>query len=208
MRAWSWGLAMALCAIGSGAIAAPLISEIYYDAVGADDGKVFVELYGDPGSSLEGLRLEGTNGSNGSIVFAQTLTGSFPADGFFVVADGDALGATSVAEADWIVGNIDHQNGPENLLLFSGETLIDALGFGAFGAGDVYQGEGQPAADAPAGSSLARVFANRDSGDNATDFEVLASPTPGTGPLAAVPEPGTAGLLLLGLGALAWRRQS
>ncbi len=46
--------------------AAPLISEAFYDAVGSDNGLSFVELYGDPGASLDGLFLEGINGANGS----------------------------------------------------------------------------------------------------------------------------------------------
>ena len=30
------------------ASAVPLISEVYYDAVGTDNGQVFVEIYGEP----------------------------------------------------------------------------------------------------------------------------------------------------------------
>ncbi len=41
--------------------ASPLISEVYYDAVGSDDGQSFVELYGTPGASLAGLVIEGIN---------------------------------------------------------------------------------------------------------------------------------------------------
>ena len=43
----------------SPALALPLISELFYDAVGSDNGQSFVELYGAPGASLEGLVLEG-----------------------------------------------------------------------------------------------------------------------------------------------------
>ena len=32
----------------------PLISEVYYDAVGSDDGLSFVELWGAPGTDLDG----------------------------------------------------------------------------------------------------------------------------------------------------------
>ena len=83
---------------------------------------------------------------------------------------------------------------------------VDALGYGSFGAGDVFAGEGQPAPDPPAGESLARLFANADSDDNASDFIALATPTPGTGTLELA-EPSV--LLLLGtcLAGLAFLRR-
>ena len=49
---------------------------------------------------------------------------------------------------------------------------------------------------------MARVFADVDSNDNALDFEVLATPTPGEANFLAVPEPGSGWLLAAGLGAL------
>ncbi len=201
MKSWSCGgwVVVLLMSLQSVASATPLLSEVYYDAVGTDGGKVFVELYGQAGESLEGLQLVATNGATGSAVFSVDLTGIFPEGGFFVLADGSS-GVTEVFNADLIVANVDHQNGPENFLLFSGETLLDALGFGDFSEGDVFQGEGMAAPDAPAGSSLARWFANIDTHDNAADFTILALPTPGEGSLSSVPEPG--GLLLSGLGLL------
>jgi hypothetical protein len=61
--------------------AVPLISEAFYDAVGSNNGLSLVELYGEPGSSLEGLFLEGINGANGSAGPTVALSGVFPADG-------------------------------------------------------------------------------------------------------------------------------
>ena len=46
--------------------AAPIISEVLYDAASSDNGNVFVELFGTPGTVLDGLVLEGVNGSDGS----------------------------------------------------------------------------------------------------------------------------------------------
>jgi hypothetical protein len=57
--------------------------------------------------------------------------------------------------------------------------------------------------DAPAGSSLARQFADLDSDDNFSDFGVLSVPTPGQADFTAVPEPGTATMMLVGLACLA-----
>ena len=69
----------------------------------------------------------------------------------------------------------------------------------------VFAGEGAPAPDAPAGSSVARVFADVDTNDNAADFAVLTAPTPGTAPIeAALPEPSVALLLYLGLVGWCW----
>ncbi len=184
------------------ACAFPVISEVLYDAVGSDNGVVFVELYGPAGTALDGLVLEGVNGSDGRPGPTLPLTGTLPGDGLFVVADDAGDGTTAVPEADLIL-NFDLQNGPDSLVLRSDSSVLDALGYGDFAAGEVFAGEGSPAPDAPAGASLARRFADVDTDDNARDFVVLAEPTPGRAPLSTIPEPGTALLVGLGLAGLA-----
>jgi len=183
--------------------AAVQISEVLYDAVGTDNGKVFVELWGAPGTSLDGYTIEGVNGADGAIAPTITLSGAIPADGFFVVADTDGT-ASQVANVDLTL-NFDFQNGPDSIVLRNalGEVL-DSLGYGVFGATDVFAGEGQAAPGAAGGQSLARFFADRDTNDNLADFGLLDVPTPGGGPLSA-PEPGAAVVLALaacGLGAV------
>jgi hypothetical protein len=193
------GLALSPCAP---AFAAPLISEVYYDAVGSDDGVSFIELWGAPGTDLGGLVLEGINGSGGAVTHTLALAGSIGPDGFFVLADGLADGSTLVAGADLIL-NFDLQNGPDSVQLLAADTsVIDAVGYGEFAPADIFAGEGLPTVDPPAGSSIARVFADVDTDVNALDF-AAAAPTPGTGPLATVPEPGTGALLATGLFGLA-----
>ncbi len=182
--------------------ATPIISEFYYDAPGSDDGQSFVEIAGLPGTSLEGFVLEGVNGANGAVGPSVVLSGSIGMNGLFVVADRLADGSTSVLGAD-LLANFDFQNGPDSVVLRQDGVVVDALGYGVFGAGEIYAGEGAPAPDVSAGQSLARLFANVDTDDNAADFVVLGTPTPGSAEFAVVPEPTTALLLCFGLGGLA-----
>jgi hypothetical protein len=180
------------------------ISEVYYDAPGGDNGQVFVELYGPAGMSLSGWRLEGINGSGGGTTHSVDLSPfAFPADGFLVVADSSG-GVTGVPGADVLVADFDLQNGPDSVELFSGSVVADAVGYGSFPAGTVFAGEGSPAPDVDPGFSLARNYANVDTGDNAVDFYALESPTPGSGavkPLSA-PTPEPLSLVLFGAGLL------
>jgi hypothetical protein len=183
----------------------PLISELYYDAVGSDNGLSFVEISGTPGETLDGMVVEGINGSNGAVVTVVELMGEILPSGLFVVADLDTEGTTSVALADQLA-NFDFQNGPDSIVLRRGEEVFDALGYGEFGPGEFYAGEGASAPDAAAGSSLARIFADLDTDDNASDFQVLELPTPGSAQLQGVPEPSSGLLVLTGLGILAGLR--
>jgi hypothetical protein len=178
--------------------AMPVISEVVYDAVGTDNGYLFVELYGTPGFDLSGLSLRGINGSNGSTTGTFPLGGLIPADGIFVVADDSGDGTTPVPNADLIL-NFDFQNGPDSILLMQGATTLDALGYGLFGVGDVFAGEGTAAPGAAAGKSVARRYADIDTDDNGADFIVLDTPTPGIVTLSAVPLPASGWLLLSGL---------
>ncbi len=183
--------------------ALPLLSEVYYDAPGSDDGESFVELAGSPGFLLDGFVVEGINGSNGAVGPSITLTGSIGEDGLFVVADRRADGTTSVLDAD-LLANFDFQNGPDSIVLRQGEVVFDALGYGEFDPAEIFAGEGMAAPDVAAGSSLVRVFADIDSNDNLADFVASTTPNPGFADFAtAVPEPGAAILLGLGLGGLA-----
>lgn len=181
---------------------AVLISEVLYDGAAGDAGNVFIELYGAPGTSLDGWSLEGVNGGDGSVYRSVALSGSIPADGVFVVADGSG-GVTGIANADLVTG-VDLQNGPDSVRLLNGTTVIDALGYGDF-TGLFFAGEGNAAPDAPAGSSLARLNLLFDTDDNLADFAILSTPTPGLVPVSSVPLPGAIYLLGSGLAMLATR---
>ena len=180
----------------------PLLSEVFYDAAGSDNGKSFVELFGAPGSALDGFTLEGVNGANGAITPRLALSGSIPEDGLFLLADDAGDGTTLVPGADLVL-NFDFQNGPDSIVLRNADGVVDAVGYGAFDAGEVFAGEGAPAPDAPADASLARRFADVDTDDNAADWISLDVPTPGAAPLASVPEPSAGALFGCGLALLA-----
>jgi hypothetical protein len=188
------------------ASALPLISEVFYDAVGSDDGQGFVEISGAPGTDLTGLFIEGINGSGGGVTVSIPLSGVIPADGLLVLADDQGDGTTLVPNAD-LIDQFDFQNGPDSIVLTDGVLAVDAVGYGAFGPGDVFAGEGTPVEDPPAGWSIARWLADVDTDDNATDFTVLDVPTPGVAAFQTVPEPGSGVLAGGGLAAIAWLRR-
>ena len=178
--------------------ATPVISELFYDASGSDTGLAFVELFGSPGQSLDGMVLEGINGGNGEVYTSLALNGSIPADGVFVIGDDAGDGSTFVADADFI-GSVDYQNGPDSVVLRDASGVLDAVGYGSFGVGDIFGGEGAAAPDPAAGSSIARFDPLLDSNDNSVDFIVLTEPTPGSVPLvSSVPLP--AAIWLFGSG--------
>ena len=193
--------------LSEGVLGGPLlISEVLYDAEGSDQGRTFVELTGPGGLSLGGYMLQGLNGVGGTVTHTQFLDGlSIPADGFLVLADLDSSGITGVFNADAGFPDLDFQNGPDSIRLMLGGAVVDALGYGSFGGSLVFAGEGMPAADAPAGSSLARRLTGVDTQWNASDFFVDGSPSPGFENVSgvAVPTPEPSSLLLMSFGVLA-----
>ena len=180
--------------------ALPLISEVFYDAVGSDDGLSFVEIHGKPGTVLDGWTIEHVNGADGKVALTLPLAGVIGPSGLYVVADRFSDGTTAVPVYDLLL-NFDLQNGPDSIVLRGPDGVDDAVGYGEFGPDEFFAGEGNPAPDVPAGSSLARHFADLDTDDNAADFGELAVPTPGTANF--VPEPAGAPLSATGLLAMA-----
>ena len=178
----------------------PVISEVLYDAAGTDNGNVFVELFGNPGTILDGLLLEGVNGADGSVYSSATLSGVIPADGVFVIGDDSGDGTTLVGNAD-LVMNVDYQNGPDSVVLRDMNGVLDALGYGDF-TGGVFAGEGGAAPDVPGGVSLARANPSFDTNNNLADFISLDVPTPGSVPVSAVPLPPAVMLFLSGMAGL------
>lgn len=186
---------------GAGCQASTVISELFYDATGADNGLAFVELFGTPGTPLNDMLLEGVNGSNGTVYLSISLSGVIPADGIFVIADDRGDGTSLVTGFD-LVAEVDFQNGPDSIVLRNAAGILDALGYGNF-ASAVFAGEGSAAVDVSAGQSLVRLDPLLDSNDNAIDFSVLDMPAPGSLPAAAVPVPPAFLLFISGVAGLA-----
>jgi hypothetical protein len=174
-----------------------VISEVLYDAAGTDNGSVFVELYGIPGTSLDGWLLEGVNGSDGGVYRSVDLSGVIPSDGVFLIGDDSGDGSTLISNAD-LVRDVDFQNGPDSIVLSNGTTVLDALGYGDF-SGQVFAGEGNAAVDVQDGRSLARHNVLLDTDNNVNDFMALDVPTPGTALVSAVPVPPAIALFLSGV---------
>jgi len=154
------------------AFAQVVINEIFYDPVGADSGKEWVELHSVTSRSLEGIRLEFGNGSRPD-QWSTLWTGSsrdwVEAEGLFVV--GLREGAPVDAEVE-----LGLQNGPDGLRLVEVESEVDRVGWGDLEFPEYY--EGRPAAASGSGRSLARATDGADSQENARDF-VSALPSPG-----------------------------
>jgi hypothetical protein len=158
------------------------INEFLYDKPGADAG-CFIELYGPPTLSLNGWSLVMVNGFDGTDKKVINLTGSIPADGFFVVAQ-DA----TVPDYDMIDPLADFENGPDNIHLRKGDFNYDAIGYGSFDRAEYFMGETWPTYDPgfPYGFSLGRYLDGADTDYNRRDFGVYggAYNTPGDTNLA------------------------
>lgn len=102
-----------------------------------------------------------------------------PLDGLFVVADGTAHDTgTLVPNADMVLGLADTLDDNVSVVLSLNGTELDRLGYGPQST----RPEGTAATDLNpdrTGFSLSRNGASVDSGDNADDFHLDPTPTPG-----------------------------
>ena len=153
----------------------PIVTEVFYDAIGDDTGWEYVELWNrsDHDVPLAGVTIEGGDGA-GPGRWTKRWTGAkrdtIRAHARFVVG-----GAKLVPPADAIV-TLELQNGPDGMRVTWPDGTREVVGWGALAVPEYYCGA--PAEDAPAGQSLARVPDDADLGSNALDFRV-AEPSPG-----------------------------
>jgi hypothetical protein len=149
-----------------------VINEVFYNPLGADAGKEFVELYnpGESSLSLDGYVLESGNGANPNDWTVEWASGQgdrILAKGYFLIAE------SNYSTADFLA-DLDLQNGPDAVRLRKNSTIIDLVGYGSHQYPEYF--EKTPAKLAREGFSLARSD-GIDSGNNSFDFsESLPSP--------------------------------
>ncbi len=192
----------------SSVLANPLLSEVYYDAPGADNGLEWVELYNPTGSSIDLANYSlGWAGSDYTAGTAQ-LSGSINPGDYFVIGgpDGgigfdlvlnfspdfqnagsvpDAVGLFNLLAVDILLSSVPIDAviyGPDN----NSNGLLDETG--AVGVPDVI--------DVAAGNSIERISLGG-------LWQIQADPTPGSGPFSLntghVPEPSVFWLMSVGL---------
>ncbi|HEU4406261.1 MAG TPA: hypothetical protein VFS43_13435 [Polyangiaceae bacterium] len=175
-----------------------VINEIFHNPPGADPGKCFIELYGPPNASLDGLEIRFFRG-NSSDAFPIFLFGPQHAlgeSGLFVLAEPGVMapGGVPIAfdgdDPNGMGGTSPNLfNSANSIGLMKGDSFLDAVAYSdstlAAACPQVTEGEGgpddcaeSPLASDPFPSSISRDGAGTDTDNNVADFRLLA-PTPG-----------------------------
>jgi hypothetical protein len=193
---------LAVLALVTAVPAQVMLNEILYDTQGNDDPNLmFTEIYGPPGTNLTGWTLVGMNGNNGGAVYRTvTITGSIPADGYFVVGN-----TASVPNVDFVCGGgmtagVDWENAGSSTaascdgldLRNSSGAVVDHICYGECDSNDVCTPEGTGnAPDAfPSGGinkSIGRSPDHTDTDDNSHDWAIPETLTPGAPNGAVIP---------------------
>lgn len=177
------------------AITGPVvINEVFYNPTGDDyrsgSSPTFIEVSGPGGMSIEGYTIELINGADGLSYNRFT----FPNDarlggnGLAVMAmtepdshlASDAPGNIYFEMTSYASGQDAIQNGPDNVVLEDAAgTVVDAVAYGTFAAGDPgFFGESSAVPSPVPGRSIGRVRGAADTDDNSVDFRSFY-PTPG-----------------------------
>ncbi len=153
----------------------PIVTEVFYDAVGDDTGLEFVELWNrdSVAASLQGARLEAGDGA-GPGRWTPRWTG--PAGATIAPGARFVIGGARVVPVPDAVVELSLQNGPDAVRMVWPDGATEVVGYGVLADSEYFCG--RPAVDAAAGQSLARIPDGADLGANDLDFRA-ATPSPG-----------------------------
>lgn len=212
------GLALAGAILGVASLAAPakaaiVINEVYPGG-GASTGSPayrtdFIELYnsGPAGVDISNYRLDYGAAASAAGTFASAVgvipSGTtLPAGGYYLIQTGSSgsAGATDVTpDADFGATSLAQASG--GLRLSDASTnILDVVGWGSV---NNFEGTAETSPSSTA-VSIQRIPDGLDTNNNAADFQ-QATPTPRAA--NGVPEPGTLGVVGVGLAMLAARRR-
>lgn len=204
-------LLLAVLALAMAAPAQVMINEILYDTQSTDDPNLlYTEIYGPAGTNLTGWTLVGLNGGQGGAEYRTvTLTGSIPADGYFVIGN-----TAQVPNVDFVCGGganagVDWQNAGstdgddcDGIDLRNGDgELIDHVCYGPCATAGACTMSGPENAPDPFPSqginkAIARIPDHTDT-DAGTDWLISETLTPGQPNSGAPCEPFVTDLLTL-----------
>jgi endonuclease I len=164
-----------------------VINEVDYDQPGNDTNE-FIEIYNAGGTSvdLSNVVLELHNGSGGAVYdsFALSAAGASLAPGAYLVVGSSTLLATvpmGVQTVTFAGRDNQVQNGaPDGIVLKDGATVLDSVSYEGTMAGITEGTGGAPTDGNSVPGSVGRAPGGVDTDDNAADFALSSTPTPGS----------------------------
>ncbi len=162
-----------------------MINEILYDTDGSDDTSImFTEIYGPSGTDLSGYTLVGLNGNQGGAEYLTVnLSGTIPADGYFVVGGSAVNNVDQISPHDW--QNSGYQGvGCDCIHLRYQGSDVDKVRYGDCETGLECEGEGTGYAPDPYPTgginySIGRIPDHQDTDNNGADWGIPDAITPG-----------------------------
>ncbi|MBU0690715.1 T9SS type A sorting domain-containing protein [bacterium] len=177
---------IACLALLTAAPAQVMINEVHYDTPSTDDTSImYTEIYGPPGTNLDGWTLVGINGNGGAPYLTLQLEGDIPDDGYFVVGGSNVANVDQVSPHDWQNAGSASGVSCDGLdLRNSTGTTVDHLCYGECDADDICTGEGgtngpDPFPSGGMLSAIARIPDHQDTDDNGADWQATEDLTPG-----------------------------
>ncbi len=158
----------------------PCAGEVVINEVQTAGGSAsdeFVELYNPAACALSlnkfSLNYSSASASTPSAMYVGKSTDSIPSHGYFLMVGSGYAGGSSLPK---ITGGL--ANDGRLAILDGSSKVLDSVGYGTLTGGNLYVEKN--AAPGPAtNKSIGRKPDGHDTDSNATDFDALASPSPG-----------------------------